>query len=116
MGLSAGQLTGAWSDGNLYENNGTSFVSVPFTTNTNQNLFSVLKNGNTLTDFSATQNASTLGSYTGTPFVSISIDRLGARTSTYADGNIQEIVIYSTSQASNRNAINSNINTYYGIY
>jgi hypothetical protein len=116
LGLFNGQLTGAWSDGNLYENNGTSFVSVPFTNNTNQNLFSVLKNGNTLTDFSGKQNGSALGSYSGTPFVSIAIDRIGARTSTYSDGNLQEIVVYSTSQASNRTAIESNINSYYAIY
>jgi hypothetical protein len=116
LGLSNGQLTGAWSDGNLYENNGTSFVSVPFTNNTNQNLFSVLKNGNTLTDFSGKQNGTDLGSYTGIPFTSIAIDRIGARTLTYSDGNLQEIVVYSTSQASNRTAIESNINSYYAIY
>jgi hypothetical protein len=116
LGLSNGQLTGAWSDGNLYENNGTSFVSVPFTNNTNQNLFSVLKNGNTLTDFSGKQNGTALGSYTGTPFTSIAIDRIGARTSVYSNGNLQEIVVYSTSQASNRTGIETNINTYYGIY
>jgi hypothetical protein len=116
LGLSNGQLTGAWSDGNLYENNGTSFVSVPFTNNTNQNLFSVLKNGNTLTDFSGKQNGTDLGSYTGIPFTSIAIDIIGARTLTYSDGNLQEIVVYSTSQASNRTGIETNINTYYGIY
>jgi len=115
-GLSNGQLTGAWSDGNLYENNGTSFVSVPFTTNTNQNLFSVIKSGNTLTDFSANQNGAALGSYSGTPFVSIAIDRLGARTSTYSNGNLQEVIIYNSNQTSNRTGIQNNINTYYAIY
>jgi hypothetical protein len=115
-GLNNGQLTGAWSDGNLYENNGTSFVSVPYTNDTNQNLFSVIKNGDTLSDFSATQNASTLGSYTGTPFVSITTDRLGARSGTYSNGNLQEIVLYSSNQSSNRTGIRTNINTYYAIY
>lgn len=115
-GLANGQLTGAWSDGNLYENNGSTYVSVPYTNDTNQNLFSVIKNGNTLSDFSATQNASTLGSYTGSPFTSIATDRLGARSGTYSDGNLQEIVLYSSNQSSNRTGIRTNINTYYAIY
>jgi hypothetical protein len=114
--LSGGQSLGSFNDGNLYDNNGSSFVSVPFTLNTNQNLFSVIKSGNTLTDFSANQNGAALGSYSGTPFVSIAIDRLGARSSFYSDGNLQEIVVYSTSQASNRTGIETNINTYYAIY
>lgn len=119
LALNDGQLTGAWSDGNLYENNGTSFVSTPFTNNTNQNLFSVIKNGNTLSDFSAKQNATLLGSYTGTAFNSISIDRIGARTGSiqvFSNGNLQEIIFYSSNQSSNRTGIESNINTYYGIY
>jgi trimeric autotransporter adhesin len=115
-GLANGQLTGAWSDGNLYENNGSTFVSVPYTNNTNQNLFSIIKNGNTLSDFSATQNASTLGSYTGTSFTSITTDRLGARSGTYSDGNLQEIVLYSSNQSSNRTGIETNINDFYSIY
>jgi hypothetical protein len=115
LGLANGQLTGAWSDGNLYENNGQ-FVSVPYTNDSNQNLFSVIKNGDTLSDFSATQNASTLGSYTGSPFTSITTDRLGARSGTYSDGNIQEIVLYSSNQSSNRTGIRTNINSYYAVY
>jgi hypothetical protein len=116
IGLSGGQSLGSFADNNLYENNGSTYVSVPYTNDTNQNLFSVIKNGDTLSDFSATQNASTLGSYTGTPFTSIPIDRLGARSSFYSDGNLQEIVLYSSNQSSNRTGIRTNINTYYGIY
>jgi hypothetical protein len=116
IGLSSGQSIGAWSDGNLYENNGSIFVSVSYTNDTNQNLFSVIKNGNTLSDFSATQNASTLGSYTGSPFTSITTDRLGARSGTYSDGNLQEIVLYSSNQSSNRTGIETNINDFYSIY
>ena len=115
IGLSGGQSIGAWSDGNLYENNGQ-FVSAPYTNDTNQNLFSVIKNGNTLSDFSGTQNASTLGSYTGNPFISITTDRLGARSGTYSDGNLQEIVLYSSNQSSNRTGIRTNINSYYAVY
>jgi hypothetical protein len=115
IGLSGGQSIGAWSDGNLYENNGQ-FVSVSYTNDTNQNLFSVIKNGNTLSDFSGTQNASTLGSYTGNPFISITTDRLGARSGTYSDGNLQEIVLYSSNQSSNRTGIRTNINAQYQIY
>jgi hypothetical protein len=67
-------------------------------------------------DFSGTQNASTLGSYTGNPFISITTDRLGARSGTYSDGNLQEIVLYSSNQSSNRTGIRTNINAQYQIY
>ena len=116
IGLSNGQSVGAWSDGKLYENNGTSFVGVSYTNDANQNLFSVIKNGNTLSDFSANQNGSALGSYTGSAFTSISIDRLGGRIGTYSNGNIQEIIIYSSDQSSNRSGIETNINDFYSIY
>ena len=116
IGLNSGQSIGAWSDANLYENNGSSYVSVPFTNNTNQNLFSVLKIGNNLADFSAKQNGITLGSYTNTAFGSISLSVLGARTGTYSDGNLQEIIVYASDQSSNRTGIETNINTFYTIY
>jgi hypothetical protein len=116
IGLGSGQSIGAWSDANLYENNGSSYVSVPFTNNTNQNLFSVLKIGNNLADFSAKQNGITLGSYTNTAFGSISLSVLGARTGIYSDGNLQEIIVYASDQSSNRTGIETNINTFYTIY
>jgi hypothetical protein len=34
----------------------------------------------------------------------------------FINGNIQEIVLYSSSQSTNRTGISTNINTYYGIY
>ena len=34
----------------------------------------------------------------------------------YYDGILQEVILYATDQTSNRSAIESNINTYYGVY
>ena len=113
-----GQCIGAWGDGRLYENNGTLFVSVPFTNNTSQNLFSVIKNGNTLADFSGWQNGNNLGSYSGTPFTNIAYAAIGSRLfeAIFANGTMQEILLYPSDQSSNRAAIEANINAHYSIY
>jgi hypothetical protein len=49
-------------------------------------------------------------------FISMGPDRLGARSGTYSDGNLQEIVLYSSNQSSNRTGIRTNINAQYQIY
>jgi hypothetical protein len=118
IGLDFGISLGVWDDGNIYENNGTSFVAVSCTNNTNQNLFSVIKKGNTLADFSAKQNGSLLGSYTGTPFTSITVLYIGGRVGAadYVDGKLQELIIYNSDKSSLRTAIEGNINGYYSIY
>lgn len=113
-----GQSIGAWEDGNLYENNGSSFCYTTYTNNTLQGLFSVIKNGNTLSNYSARQNSTALGSYQGTAFTTISFGGIGARlsSSTYASGNMQEFILYATDQTASRATIESNINAYYAIY
>jgi len=113
---STGQSMGIWSDGNIYENNGSNFLLTTYTNNTNQNLFSIIKKGNTLSDFSANQNGASLPSYSGTAFTSIIFDRIGGRASSYLNGNIQEIVLYPSDQSSNRTGIETNINDHYNIY
>ena len=114
----SGQSIGAWSDGALYENNGISFVSVPYSNNTSQNLLTVIKNGNTLANFSGWQNGSNLGSYTGVPFTNITYKTIGARLSAglFASGTMQEILLYSSDQTTNRTGIEANINAHYSIY
>ena len=106
-----------WNDGNLYENSAGTFNLTTYTANTVQNLFSVIKKGNTNSDFSAKQNNTTLPSFTGSPFTNITITRVGARTPTdFANGNIQEIVFYSTDQTTNLLGIQTNINDYYNVF
>lgn len=55
---------------------------------------------------------------TGSSGLNTSIVRAIAQDngSAYFNGDIQEIIIYTNSQSSNRTGIESNINTYYGIY
>ena len=117
IGLNNGMSIGAWSDGNIYENNGLgSFVYTPYTNDTNQNLFSVIKSGNNSSDFSANQNGVTLPPFTGSGFNSISFIYIGTRNVNWFDGNIQEIVIYTSDESSNRSGIETNINDFYSIY
>jgi hypothetical protein len=116
IGLNNGMSIGAWSDGNIYENNGSSFVYTPYTNDTNQNLFSVIKSGNNSSDFSANQNGVTLPPFTGSGFNSISFIYIGTRNVNWFDGNIQEIVIYTSDESSNRTGIETNINDFYSIY
>ena len=55
----------------------------------------------------------------GTDTDNYSIERLGAGqtcSTAKATGTISEIIIYDTDQASNRAAIESDINSHYGIY
>lgn len=46
----------------------------------------------------------------------ITIGRFDGGSRHYLDGNLQEFILYVSDQSSNRTGINTNINTYYGIY
>lgn len=58
-------------------------------------------------------NNASAGSFTSTIGQTPNI---GGKAGQEYDGSIQELIYYESSQASNRTAIASNINTYYGIY
>jgi len=64
-------------------------------------------------------NSPTTGSTYST---SVNITKAGifaapwAATASNFKGNIQEVIVYTSDQSSNRSSINSNINTYYSIY
>jgi hypothetical protein len=90
---------------------------------TNDNLLVFQKNGavtnvynNNALKASQTFTSTLLGSVpTDTSFFL----RLGTNRgylSNWFDGNMKEMIIYRSSQSSNLSGINSNINTYYGIY
>jgi hypothetical protein len=106
------------NDRNTYDNNGDVFAGAPvldgtiWTTNI-QYLHSVLYNGNSS---SVHRNGSlNVSGSLGTQ--GLSGLTIGARFSgNFWDGKIQEIIIYNSNQSSNRTGIESNINTYYGIY
>jgi len=108
-----------WGDGSSYRIYQTSSTSQ----DTNQNIYNILydsglniyiyKNNSSLTlsevvGGSATTSAGTTYGY--------SIGVIGEMTSGYFNGNIQEHIIYTTYEGSNVNGINTNINSYYGVY
>jgi hypothetical protein len=45
-----------------------------------------------------------------------SFNRIGARSSEFSNTSTQEMIIYLSDQSANNTAINTNINSYYGIY
>jgi hypothetical protein len=53
----------------------------------------------------------------GTFSPSLNVSKLlGRQSGLSLEGNAQEMIFYNSNQSSNRTAINTNINTYYGIY
>jgi len=107
-----------WGDGSSYRIYETSSTSQ----DTNQNIYNILydsglniyiyKNNSSLTlnlvGGSATTSAGTTYGY--------SIGLIGELTSGYFNGNIQEHIIYTSYEGANVNGINTNINSYYGVY
>lgn len=55
--------------------------------------------------------------FSGTPSITATdnFEYLGRRGSDYADGNVQEVIIWKSNQSSNRSAIDTNIKNYYGL-
>jgi hypothetical protein len=116
LGNTGGQSVGVAFENNWYESAGGTYLSGGYTNNTNQNLFSVIKSGNTVSDFVFTQNATTLTGFSGLGFASMDFEYIGGRPTLFATENLQEIVLYNSSQTSNATGIKSDINTYYAIY
>ena len=116
LGNTGGQSVGVAFENNWYESAGGTYLSGGYTNNTNQNLFSVIKSGNTVSDFVFTQNATTLTGFSGSAFASMDFEYIGARPTLFSTENLQEIVLYNSAQTSNATGIKSDINTYYGIY
>ena len=117
-GIGQSYFWGLWTDNNYYLNAKTNFSQASSSTDTStaqllltgQNsagTMSMFKNGSTITSsqtsFTYTNQISTIGNYLG-----------GNGFLVYAD--LQEIVFYNSDQSSNRNGIESNINTFYTIY
>lgn len=107
-----------WMDNGLfkYGYNATTSVSTE-TANTDQNLFTMIA-GSTLGQAEAWRNG--VSKMTATLASSqIMGDVVGIglfRTTFYLDGTVQEVIIYSSDQSSNRTGIEDNINAEFGIY
>jgi hypothetical protein len=88
-----------------------------------QKLNSVFYNGNTTFNFYENNSLITLSTSVGGGFTSArnpkDIKCIGYRFSNstgFFNGKLQEIIIYGSDQSSNRTGIETNINSYYGIY
>jgi hypothetical protein len=82
---------------------------------TNQDLIYGLYNG--ASSQIAVDGGTTTNGNTGTNSPSgLVIGTGGIPVSSSLNGNLQEIILYNSNQSSNRSAIETNINTYYGIY
>jgi hypothetical protein len=83
--------------------------------NTNQRLLSSFIDGSN--NMSAFDNAATGGTATYTGSVNNDGLYLGVQAAvTWLNGHIQEFIAFNTNESANRTAIETNINTYYGIY
>jgi hypothetical protein len=103
---------------NFFVNNsgGTGFSATLSTTrnNTDQRLqVSVMDSGNVMRGF---DNGATGGTATYTGTYANNILQLGNGANGALNGGVQEFIIFDTNQLANRTAIETNINTYYGIY
>lgn len=79
--------------------------------NTNQNLHFV--NFNTTTNYYINSLLAISGNAGSNSYEPI---RIGASSSSYMMGNIQEVIFYPSNQLSNRSGIEANINSFYSIY
>ena len=83
--------------------------------NTNQRLLSSFIDGSN--NMSAFDNSATGGTATYTGSVNNDGLYLGVQVNvTWLNGHIQEFIAFNTNESANRTAIETNINTYYGIY
>jgi len=97
-----------------YQNGDAAGITISYNS---QSLFSSIHSGSLITNTynnSTSNTSSKIHNYSYTRF------SLGRQPAGTGDGNllgnIQEIIMYTSNQTSNISAINSNINTYYGIY
>ena len=105
------------------DTNYSDYISNSAITTTSQDLYNVLydsglnvyiykDNSSVALSVESSSSATTSA---GTSY-KFSIGRLGEYNGFYLDGNVQELVLYTSYQGTNNSAINTNINNYYGIY
>jgi hypothetical protein len=108
----------SWGD----DTNSGTYESTSAITTTTQNLFTILYDSG-LNIYMYKDNVSvpltalwtTATTSAGTTY-KFSVGRWGEYNGIYLSGNVQEVIIYSTYEGTNRSGMNSNINSFYGIY
>jgi hypothetical protein len=124
-GVSAGNISGPigplhYSDGNIYItskiNSTTDNYNFGALSGNNYNLFSHYSlDSTTSSKFYVNNTILNLSSSSSQGRVA-SFSRIGNRGAEFSNSSGQELIFYLSDQFNNNSAINSNINTYYGIY
>ena len=116
-GTSPGQGHLFWSDNNYYFQKGIGILSSTSTYATaNQQIMSGVDLQSTANNTQYVNGSVIASSYSAFTLTR-SYDRLfQLETTNFSSGNTQEIIIWLSDQTSNLSGINTNINSYYGIY
>jgi len=94
-----------------------SVVTTSYNATTNYILYSILHDGSTSNAYVNSTNQFLTNTNLGTnAFNGLRIGAVRGTASLFYNGIISEFVIYGSNESSNRTGIESNINTYYGIY
>ena len=97
-------------------NAGTSGYRFGGTLAANYNLISgYMKDSDTTSDAYVNNSLYTFSTTTSEARIT-AFSRIGARIAEFSNTSTQEMIIYLSDQSANNTAINTNINTYYGIY
>ena len=93
------------------------FTSTTYNATTNFILYSILHNGTTSNAYVNSSTQILTNQNLGTnAFNGLRIGSVRGTASLFYNGNIPEFVVWGSNQSSNRTGIETNINTYYGIY
>jgi hypothetical protein len=93
------------------------FTATTYTATTNFILYSVLHNGASSNMYVNSANQILTNQNLGTnAFAGLRIGAVRGTASLHYSGNISEFIVYGSNQATNRTAIETNINNYYNIY
>jgi hypothetical protein len=106
-----------WSDNNYYWQKGNGFLkSNSISATANQQIMSGVDLQTTANNTQYVNGSVIASSYTAFSFLKTFDRLLQLEGTNFASGNTQEIILWLFDQTSNLNGINTNMNTYYGIY
>lgn len=121
VGMAGNTLPGQghlfWSDNKYYWQKGNGYLTSNSTSATaNQQIMSGVDLQTTANNTQYINGSSIASTYNAYSFIR-NFDRLfQLETTNFSSGNCQEIILWLSDQTSNLSGINTNINTYYGIY
>jgi hypothetical protein len=120
LGLSGSASNQRWyapylNGGDFNYGYASTFNAMTATANLNQNLHTMIA-GTTLGSAEAFLNSTSLGTATLSSGINATDGIMNLNNAFYANGKVQEVIVYDSDQSSNRTGIEDNINDYYDIY